>query len=144
MVANVPFEALPVVIDDLDHILKDDDKTYHTYHNARHAKEPAAGIYVKHNILEGVDYIVDTILGGEGKTAFKLRVLIKTLPGYGIHAQRVVPKEKENMWVKMAINPEGKNRFYAPLMEMFKTIENATTGPKLIPVEEIKKMKAKK
>ncbi len=144
MVANVPFEALPVVIDDLDHILKDDDKTYHTYHNARHAKEPAAGIYVKHNILEGVDYIVDTILGGEGKTSFKLRVLIKTLPGYGIHAQRVVPKVKENMWVKMAINPEGKNRFYAPLMEMFKTIENATTGPKLIPVEEIKKMKAKK
>lgn len=145
MVRNIPREDLYQVINELDHILRDDDRNYYSYHNPRTAKAPAAEIYVENNIREGINYIVDNILDAPGKSSFKLMALMQTLPKYGVHAKPVIPKVLENKWVKVMYaqhENSGGGRFYDQFQEMLKNIENSTTGPELISVEEIKKEEA--
>jgi hypothetical protein len=142
MVFHMPREDLYKVIDPLDHILKDDDRGYYSYHNPRVAKAPAAEIYAENNIREGIEYVIDNILNAPGKSSFKLMALMQTLPKYGVYAKPVIPKVMENKWVKVmyAMHENNANdRFYDQFQEMLKTIENSTTGPDLISVEDIKK-----
>lgn len=139
MVRYVPDEKFHLVARPLEHILKNDDPAYHTYHNARTAMEPAVQIFGDHNILEGVNYLVDFILSGDGRWSFTMSMLTKSLPKYGIHAQPALPKIKEYKWVKVmyaqaAIN-NGEHRFLESFENMVQQIENATDGPPLIPLE---------
>ncbi len=140
MVRFVPKESFHFVARDLDHILKDDDKTYHTYHNARNAMEPAVQIFGDYNILEGVGYLTDYILSGGGRWSFKMMMLTNSLPRYGIHAQPVLPKIKDYKYVKViyaqAEANGGEHRFLPRFEKMVKDIENATDGPPLVPLEE--------
>lgn len=149
MLTNVPEEDLPIVINELEHILKDDDRTYHSYHNPTNAMAPAANIFVKHNILEGVEYIGDVILNSPGKFGMKIRMLTQTLSKYGGNAKPIIPELMENKWIKVMYDQDRMAREQGkaghPHMAAFKAmvekIENDPNPPKLISVEEVKKRK---
>ena len=138
MVRFVPQSKFHLVARYLEPILNNDDTTYHTYHNARAAMEPAVQIFGDHNILEGVDYLVDYILSGGSRWSFTLSMLTKSLPKYGVHAQHVLPKLREYKWVKVMYAQEenGGSRQLPAYLEMVKEIENATDGPPLVPLEK--------
>jgi hypothetical protein len=140
MVRFVPKENFYKVARQLNHILKNDDPAYHTYHNARFAMQPAVQIFGDHNILEGVDYFTDFILNGNTRWSHTIRMMTDSLPKYGIHAQPVLPKLREhknikNMYLQAEIN-DGEHRFVPLFEDMVKKIENATDGPPLVPLEE--------
>lgn len=140
MVRFVPNEKFHLVARPLEHILKDDDTTYHTYHNPRAVIDPAVQVFADHDILEGVEYLIDYMLEPGGKSGFMIRTLTSTLPAYGIHAKPWLPKIRENKWIKVmheqAANNNGEHRFLPAYNKMVSDIENATEGPPLVPLEE--------
>lgn len=140
MVRFVPQVKFHTVANNLEHILKNDDPTYHTYHNARAAMEPAVQIFGDHKILEGVEYFTDYVLNSTDRWSFRMMMLQKTLPTYGIHAQPVIPKLKDYKWVKVmyaqAEDNGGEHRFLEGFEKMIAEIENAKTGPPLVPLEK--------
>lgn len=140
MVRFVPQPKFHHVARQLEHILKDDDPTYQTYHNARAAMEPAVQIFGDHKILEGVEYFTDYILTSTDRWSFRMMMLQKSLPAYGIHAKPMIPKLKDYKWVKVmyaqAENNEGDHRFLEGFEKMIAEIENAKTGPPLVPLDK--------
>ncbi len=140
MVRFVPENKFHLVAMDLEHILKNDDPTYPTYHNARTAMEPAVQIFGDHKILEGVEHFTDYILTSTDKWSFRMMMLQKTLPTYGIHAKPLIPKLKDYKWVKIMYeqteNNGGDHRFLEGFEKMIADIENAKTGPPLVPLQK--------
>lgn len=140
MVRFVPMEDFHRVARELEHILKDDDKTYHTYHNPANPMESAVAIFSEKNILEGVEYFTNFMLTSQARWSFRRRMLMETLPKYGVYAQPVIPKLKEYKWIKImyaqAENNGGESDDVTRFEEMVKQIENATDGPPLVPLEK--------
>jgi len=143
LVRHVPQDRFHLVARPLEHILKDDDTTYHTYHNARYAMEPAVQVFADHDILEGVGYLTDYILGEGGKLGFKLRLLSNNLACYGAHAKPMLPRIKDYKYIKVMYKQAKANGSH-PLLpdfeQMVSEIENATEGPPLVPLEEAIKL----
>ncbi len=128
MIANIPLEDFHEVADEVYHVMKDDDVTYHSYHN-RGPKTGALSIFANLNIEGGIESAFEEFESKDGKFGFKVRMLMEVLPKYGASAKPFLPKLKE---MKMS------GRFEKPWNNMIASIENADGAAESISFEEAK------
>ncbi|MGB1128595.1 MAG: DUF6288 domain-containing protein [Haloferula sp.] len=129
LIAHMPIEDFPEVGERVAHIIADQDRTYHSYHNMG-AKTEAIGLLGSLNIEGGMEAAMATLDEKTGKYGFKIRMLMAVLPKYGSNAKPLLPKLKE-------MAPAG--RFEKPWAAMIKSIEEAPPQPEMLTMEEAMK-----
>ena len=127
MIENIPIEDFHVVADMVQHIVKDEDLTYHSYHGMG---PKTAGIAVLANlhVREGIEYALDTFKSKTGKAGFKIRMLLAVLPKYGANAKEYLP----------SIKAVKAGKFQKQWDAMVKEIESSTNTTRMISFEEAK------
>lgn len=83
MLRGVKFENFHRIADALEHVLRDDDKTYHSYHNPGFALGPGVRLYAKFQIQEGLAHLEKSVRARTGKWGFKLKEFEATIPKFG-------------------------------------------------------------
>lgn len=134
LVAHIPLEDFHRVADRIVHIIDDQDRSYHSYHNLG-PKTESIGILANLNIEGGIEAAMATLEEKTGKFGFKVRMLMAVLPKYGANARSALEKLQAD---PMFQNIE-KGRFGGIWKAMVKTIETAEDTPPLIPLEEARK-----
>ena len=127
LVANIPLEDFHYVADKLQHIIADQDLTYHSYHNLG-PKTEAVSILANLNIAGGIEAAFDTLEAEGGKAGFKIRMMMNVLPKYGANAKYALPK----------IKAVKAGKFQKQWDAMIKEIESATGTRTMITLEEAK------
>lgn len=128
LIAHIPRQDLPLVADPVIHLLADQDRSYHSYHNmVPHALLIAA--LGKHRVQEGLAAALATYQKKTGKYSFRARMFTHAVPEYGAAAKDLLPKLRE-------LHP-GPGRYEEPWNEMLQTIEAATGPTDLVPLREI-------
>jgi len=127
LVAHIPQEDLHHVADLLLHIVADDDRSYHAYHNLGPQTE-AISILANNRIEGGIEAAFAILDSPVGKYGFKARMLMEVLPKYGAAAKPYLPRLRE-------MNTEG--RFAKPWAAMIKAIESAEDDGKLIELDQV-------
>lgn len=128
LLAHIPRQDLPRVAEPVTHLLADQDRSYHSYHNlVPHAVLIAA--LGKHRIQEGLEAALATYQKETGKYSFRARMFTHAVPEYGAAAKALLPKLRE-------LHP-GPGRFEKPWNEMLQTIESAGGPTDLVPFSEI-------
>ncbi len=126
LVRKMPLEDFHHVGENLDYILKDQDITYHSYHNLGPQTE-SMGIYANLRVDGGIEAAFRIFEAETGKAGFKIRMLTEVMPKYGASAKPYLPKLK-------AVKAGGK--FEKPWNEMLKSIENADEATKMLSFDE--------
>jgi len=135
MLVGIPIEDFHIVADKLIHVLDNKDPTYHSYHNPLSTALPGVKLLSNLRIEEGLGYLEDIIFNQGGKWGFKIKMLMKTLPLYGVNAKPYIAKFEEHP----SIAKEG-DRFLQPWKDMVKIIEADKNPNKLISIEDAKRM----
>jgi len=128
LIAHIPREDLHHVADLLFHIVEDEDRSYHAYHNLGPQTE-AISILANHRIEGGIEAAFAILDSPVGKYGFKARMLMQVLPKYGAAAKPYLPRLKGQ-------NTTG--RFAKPWADMIQAIESSTDDGKLIPIDSLK------
>ena len=92
MLKDITLDDFHHIADALDHVLKDEDTTYHSYHNPGTALGPGISIYARLNIKEGLEHLESNISSNTGKWGFKRETLFKTIPKYGANGKEVLDR----------------------------------------------------
>lgn len=129
LLKDIPLEDFHIVGDNLLHVLRNDDPSYHTYSNALDAG--AITVLADLNIKDGLDFLEYGIFHGDGKWGFKYGTLIKTLPKYGANAAPYIPIFEAHG----NINKPG-DRFTPQWQAAVKKIREDKNPPKLITAKE--------
>jgi len=140
MLAGIPLEDFHLVADKVMHVIKDKDPTYHSYHSPGGPIGAAVTVFANLNIKEGMQQTVDVLDMESGKWAFKLRMVLSTLPKYGANAKPFLEKLKADPRLKTI----EKGRFAGAWRAMVKAIEGDKSPRKLITFEEAKQIGLKK
>jgi hypothetical protein len=128
LIAHIPREDLPRVADLLLHIIADEDRSYHAYHNLD-PQTQAISVLANNRIEGGIEAAFAILDSPVGKYGFKVRMLMEVLPKYGAAAKPYLPRLRE-------MNAEG--RFAKPWAAMIQSIESATDDGELIPLNSLK------
>jgi hypothetical protein len=140
MLAEMPLEDFHLVGDKLMHLVKDQDSTYHSYHSPGGPIGAGVTVLANLNIEEGIQPVLDTLKIESGKWAFKLRMIMSTLPKYGGNAKPALEKLKADPRLKTI----EQGRFGGAWKAMVKAIEEDEAPRKLMTFEEAKEAGLKK
>ena len=141
MVAAMPLEDFRRVADKMQYVIKDQDLTYHSYHNPTNAIGTGIAILAGFNIKEGLDYTLGIGDTESGKGSFKMRAMMDSLARYGANARPYVEQLKQQQsWQKVPDNPKLRGNWE----KMIKAIEEDKEPAKLITLEEAKAASGKK
>lgn len=140
MLTDMPLEDFYIVADTVMHVIKDKDPTYHSYHSPGGPIGAGVTILANLNIKEGIQQTVDVLDMESGKWAFKLRMVLSTLPKYGGNARSALQKLKADPRLKTI----EKGRFAGSWKAMVKAIEEDKNPRKLMTFEEAKRFGMKK
>ena len=133
MVAAMPLEDFRHVGERMEYVLKDQDLTYHSYHNPTHAIGPGIAILSRLNIREGMDYALAINESETGKVSFKMRTIMDSLARYGANARPYVEKLKQLPdWQTVPDNRKLKGNWD----NMIKAIEEDKDPATLISIAE--------
>ncbi|PXA05681.1 hypothetical protein DDZ13_02070 [Coraliomargarita sinensis] len=136
MLSDMPLEDLHHVADDVMYIIKDKDRTYHSYHGWQHTIGPAIEVLAGLNIKEGLPYAAGVIDREGGKWGFKVRMLCAALPKYGANAQDALAEIKKDP--RLENIEEG--RFGRMWRNMVTAIEEDPSPSELVSLEEALQM----
>ena len=134
MLAGMPLEDFHIVADKVMHVIRDHDRTYHSYHSPGGPVGAGITVLSNLNIEEGMQCVLDTLDLESGKWGFKVRMLMGVLPKYGANAKPVLEKLKADPRLKTI--EEG--RFGGSWKAMVKAIEEDQAPRKLMTFEEAK------
>jgi len=141
MVAAMPFEDFRHVADKLQYVIKDQDLTYHSYHNPTNAIGAGIAILAGFDIKDGLDYTLGIGETESGKGSFKMRTMMDSLARYGANARPYMEELKGRpSWQKVPNNPKMKGNWE----RLIKAIEEDKNPAKLITIEEAKAASGKK
>jgi hypothetical protein len=133
MVAAMPLEDFRHVGEEMEYVLKDQDLTYHSYHNPTQAIGAGIAILARLNIKEGLDYTLAIDASETGKGSFKMRAIMDSLARYGAHARPYVEKLKQlPAWKTVSENRKLKGNWE----NMIKAMEEDKDPAKLITLAE--------
>ena len=96
LIAHIPLEDLHRVADKVLYIVKDEDRTYHSYHNPG-PQTGAIGLLARLDIEGGIEAAFDVLNAETGKWGFKLRMPMNVLPRYGANAKPALAKLKAGL-----------------------------------------------
>lgn len=136
MIQEIPLSDLSRMADKIMYIIKDEDRTYHSYHKWQSTIGPAIEILARLNIKEGLPYAAGVLNRKGGKWGFKLRMVCASLPKYGANAKEALAEIKTDK----RLDGIEKSRFGGIWNNMVKTIEEDPAPKKLITLEEALKM----
>lgn len=136
MLADMPLEDLHHVADDVMSIIRDKDRTYHSYHGWQHTIGPAIEVLAGLNIKEGLPYAAGIIDREGGKWGFKVRMLCAALPKYGANAQKALAKIKADE----RLDTIEDGRFGRMWRKMVTAIEEDSSPRRLVSLEEALEM----
>jgi len=141
MLAGMPLKDFHLVGDKVMHVVRDQDSTYHSYHSPGGPVGAGVTVLANLNIEEGMQCVLDTLDIESGKWAFKLRMIMSTLPKYGGNAKPALEKLKADPRLKTM----EQGRFGGSWKAMVKAIEEDQFPRKLITFGEAKQagLKAK-
>jgi hypothetical protein len=141
MLAAMPLEDFHRVGERLQYVIKDQDLTYHSYHNPTHAIGAGISILAGLNIKEGLDYTLALGETESGKGSFKMRTMMDSLAGYGANARPYVEQLKQRPgWQKVPSNPKLRGNWE----RLIKAIEEDTDPAELITIAEAMAASSKK
>lgn len=129
LITHMPIEDFSEVGELVAHIIEDQDRSYHSYHNLG-AKTEAISLLGSLGVEGGMEAAMATLDEETGKFGFKVRMLMTVLPKYGAHAKPLLPKLKE-------MNIGG--RFEKPWQAMIKSIEEAPDSGEMLSFDEAMK-----
>ncbi|MDA0841715.1 MAG: DUF6288 domain-containing protein [Planctomycetota bacterium] len=136
MLAEMPLEDFHIVGDKVMHLVRDQDSTYHSYHSPGGPVGAGVTLLANLNIEEGIQPVLDTLENESGKWAFKLRMIMSTLPKYGGNAKSALEKLKADPRLKTI----EQGRFGGAWKAMVKAIEEDEAPRKLMTLEEAKQV----
>ncbi len=131
ILAGIPLEDFHLVSDKVLHVIKNEDKTYHAYHNPGSAITAGIGILADLNIREGIDLALEIENSPSGKGSFKMKATWAVLAKYGANA-----KEALQIYQKRINNRNNFGRLTGAYNAMVKAIESDTAPKKLISLED--------
>jgi hypothetical protein len=141
MLAAMPLEDFHRVADRLQYVIKDQDLTYHSYHNPTKAIGTGIAILAGFNIKEGLDYTLGIGEAESGKGSFKMRAMMDSLARYGANARPYMEELKQRpSWQKVPENPKLRGNWE----HLIKSIREDKEPAKLITIEEAKAASGKK
>ena len=135
ILAGMPLEDFHLVANKVMHVIRDQDSTYHSYHSPGGPIGAAVTVLANLNVEEGIQAVLDTLDIESGKWAFKLRMIMSTLPKYGGNAKPALEKLRADPRLKTI--EEG--RFGGAWKAMVKAIEEDQAPRKLMSFEEAKR-----
>jgi hypothetical protein len=133
LIKNMPIDDFHLVADQAVAIIKDKNRTFHSYH----------GLGPQTNVIEmlanlkiagGIESAFKILESPGGKAGFKLRLLMSVLPKYGANAKYALPK----------IKATNAGKFQKQWDAMIKKIEATSGAKKMRPIEEAKRIGLKK
>lgn len=136
MLSDMPLEDLHYVADDVMYIIRDEDRTYHSYHGWQHTIGPAIEVLAGLNIKEGLPYAAGVLDREGGKWGFKVRMLCAALPKYGANAKEALAKIKKDE----RLNNIEEGRFGGMWRNMVQAIDEDPAPEKLVTLEEALQM----
>jgi hypothetical protein len=128
LIKNIQMDDLPRMIDQIVKIIEDKDRSYIAY--AGNGRMQGLEILNRLNIKEVIDLTISTINERTGRAGPRIRSRIRLLKTFGAEAQYAIPKIKEALGSKAD--------------EIIKVIEASETPRKMISVEQVKQVAAKK
>ena len=136
MLKGIHFADYHFIADPLEHVLQDQDPTYHTYHNPGIALGPGIDLYTKFNIEEGLNHLESLVRARTGKWSFKLKTFLSVIPKYGPRGAVVMERLiADHKYMKSSFEkPDGKIKGF------LNKLKTQTHSPTLITVTEAKKM----
>jgi len=132
LIANMPLEDFHRVADKVLHIIGDEDRSYHAYHNLG-PKTESISILASLNIAGGIEAAFETLESPVGKAGFKIRMLMAVLPKYGASAKPFLPKIKSTQ----------AGKFQKQWDAMIRQIEASEGARKMISIEEARRAGAR-
>lgn len=93
LIKNLPIEDFHLVADSSLAIIKDEDRTYHSYHGLG-PQTNIIEMFAKLKIEGGIEAAYEILEKPGGKAGFKLRLLMSVIPKYGANAKYALPKIK--------------------------------------------------
>ncbi|MDB4422487.1 PDZ domain-containing protein [Akkermansiaceae bacterium] len=133
LIKNMPIEEFHQIADQALAILRDEDRTFHSYHGLG-PQTNVIEILANLKIEGGIEAGFRILESKEGKAGFKIRLLLKILPIYGANAKTVLPK----------IKATNAGKFQNQWDDMVKKIEASAGAKKMITVEEARRLGMKK
>jgi hypothetical protein len=120
LLKHMPIEDLDAVVDQMVYVIKDQDRTYVSYHGDNH-RQDGLNILYGLNIDESLDLTVSTIHEnvGRGWRARNRKAFMET---WGGEAKRVIPRIREELGDEADA--------------IIERIETSDTGREMIPLEE--------
>jgi hypothetical protein len=134
LIAKMPLDDFHYVADKVVHIIDDQDRTYHSYHNLG-PKTESIGILANLNIEGGIEAVLASLEEKTGKWGFKVRMLMAVLPKYGASAKPTL----EKLMADPRFNDIEKSRFGGTWKAMVKTIESAEGSGEMMSLEAAKR-----
>ncbi|MBT8038505.1 MAG: hypothetical protein KJO21_13290 [Verrucomicrobiae bacterium] len=132
MLSDIPMQDFAPMAGKVMYIIKDEDRTYHSYHTWQSTIGPAIEVLAGLNIKEGLPYAAGIIDREGGKWGFKVRMLCAALPKYGGNAKESLAKIKTDKRLKDI----EKSRFGGIWRKMVKAIDGDPSPKKLISLED--------
>lgn len=133
MLAEIPLKDFHLIADDVVHVIKDQDSTYHSYHNPGGPVTAAITILANLNIEEGIEYALAIRHIPSGKGSFKLRAVMDSLARYGANAKPTLEAmKKDEAWQ----NVPGNRKLSGNWKRMVKAIEDDKKPKKLISLKD--------
>ncbi|MFT6863088.1 MAG: hypothetical protein ACJAVK_001649 [Akkermansiaceae bacterium] len=127
LIKNLPIEDFHFVADSALAIVKDEDRTFHSYHGLG-PQTKVIEMFAKLKIEGGIEAAYKILESPGGKAGFKLRLLMSVLPKYGANAKYALPKIKATNAGKFQNQWDG----------MIKQIEASSGRQKMMTFDEAK------
>ncbi|MFZ9935665.1 MAG: DUF6288 domain-containing protein, partial [Luteolibacter sp.] len=138
MLREMPRADFPVVADAVMHEARDEDPSYHSYHNKMYVRD-AICVLARGRVKEGLQMAQDIGKMPDGKQSFKMQAMYAALASYGAAGRPVV----ESIRAQKGFDEAGMSRKWKWAWDaMLKQIEADTSGDVgLIPFEQARRPK---
>ena len=127
LIKKLPVEDFHLVADSSLAIIKDEDRTFHSYHGLG-PQTNIIGMFANLKIEGGIEAAYKILEAPGGKFGFKIRLLMSVIPKYGANAKYALPK----------ISKTNAGKFQGRWDAMVKEIETSSGKQKMRTFEEAK------
>ncbi|MBI1336109.1 MAG: hypothetical protein GC164_04000 [Phycisphaera sp.] len=94
LLTDMPLSDFYRVADKVEHVIKNRDPAYRSYHNPGNGPEQGVRVLANLHIKEGLAWAYDTLKTPDGKGSFKIFMVLRSLAMYGPHARTYLDELK--------------------------------------------------